>query len=116
VLVNIQDGTYKPLEHPDGVTTVGIDGLYHYKNSLIAVQNGLGRISRFYLNQAGDKILHSELIEFANPVFNIPTTGTIVGNTFYYLANSQLRSFEADGTIFPPERLANVVVLKTELQ
>ncbi len=116
VLVNIQSGTYKPLEHPDGVTTIGIDGLYFYKNSLIAVQNGLGRISRFYLNQAGDKILRSELIEFANPVFNIPTTGTIVGSTFYYLANSQLRSFETDGTIFPPERLANVVVLKTELQ
>jgi len=116
VLVNIQSGTYKPLEQPDGVTTIGIDGLYFYNNSLIAVQNGLGRISRFYLNQTGDKILRSELIEFANPVFNIPTTGTIVGSTFYYLANSQLRSFEADGTIFSPERLSNVVVLKTELQ
>ncbi len=115
VLVDIVSATYRPLKQPENVTTVGIDGLYFHDNSLVAVQNGLARISRFYLNTGGDTVLKSETIEYGNPHFIIPTTGTIVDSMFYYLANSQLRSSESDGSIFPEEKLAEVVVLKTEL-
>ncbi len=115
VLVDLNSATYRPLTLPADVTTVGVDGLYFFKNSLVAIQNGLGRISRFYLDDSGLKVIRQEIIEAGNPHFNIPTTGTLAGNEFYYIANSQMRAFDADGKIYPPDKLNDIVVLKTNL-
>lgn len=116
ILIDIATGKYKPLSLPKGIISIGIDGMCFYKNSLVAVQNGLGRISRFYLNQKGDGIVKYEIIESNNPNFIIPTTGAVVNEDFYYLANSQLGSFSPEGRIFPMDKLKKVIVLKAALK
>ncbi|MCU7503689.1 MAG: hypothetical protein HF314_11475 [Ignavibacteria bacterium] len=56
-----------------------------------------------------------EVLESNNPDFVIPTTGTIKDDTFYFIAASQLRSFEENGKIFPEEKLKDVLILKLNL-
>lgn len=99
-------------------TMAGIDGLYFYDNALIAVQNGAGpqsRIMRYDLNKNLDIVTKATVLESGHPDHAIPTTGTIVGDDFYYIANSQLQSFDANGKIFPPEKLQPIHILKLSL-
>ena len=115
--IDLESRSFQGLIHPESVTTYGIDGLYYYGNSLIAVQNQMQRITRFFLNESGDEITRCEIIEANNPLFEkFPTTGALVGNTFFYMANTQIRSFNRDGSIFPMDQLEEVVVLKVVLE
>lgn len=113
--IEIPTKEYALLALPDGVTTTRVDGMYFYDNSLVCMQNGLNRISRFFLAPDGRSVERMELIETRNPHFILPTTGAIAGDTFYYIANSQAYSVNRDGTLFPPERLEEIVILKTVL-
>lgn len=113
--IDIPTKSYQLLDRPQHVSTVGIDGMYYYENSLICVQNGLQRISRFYLNAQGDGVERLKVIETRNPHFQIPTTGAIAGDTFYYIANAQLRAISPEGILAPLEQLKETVILKTKL-
>ena len=72
----------------------GIDGLYFYKNSLIGIQNGYQDLSRhnivrFYLDD--QFVVRSiDTLAINHSSFNVPTTGVVVGDRFYCIANSQL--------------------------
>lgn len=105
---------------PAKIRTVlsGIDGLYFYNNSLIGIQNGVGpqaRIMKYELSKKLDAIVSETVLESGNPHFNIPTTGVIVGDDFYFIANSQLGSFDAEGKIFSMEKLEPVYIHKLRL-
>ncbi len=114
--VRLADRERITLAHPRGVSTHGLDGLYFHRGALIGVDNGAGagRIVRLELAPAHDRILRAEVLEAGHPAFEIPTTGTILGDDLYYIANSQLRSFEG-GKIFPLDRLRPVEVLRLPL-
>ncbi|NUM80409.1 SMP-30/gluconolactonase/LRE family protein [bacterium] len=116
--IDLMTKTVVDLTCPATTTLTGIDGLYWHKNALIAVQNGAGphaRIMRFFLNATGDGVDRAEILEYGNPIYNIPTTGVIVNNEFYFIANSQLRSFTEDGKIFDLDQLKEPVVMKVKL-
>lgn len=104
------------VETPQHVTLSAIDGLAFYHNSLIAHQSNLGGVFQYYLNEQQDSIISSRIIESSNPYFEIPTTGEIAGDTYYYIANAQLRRFDENDVIFPDEKLDSVYILKTYLQ
>jgi len=114
--IDIQSKKYALLAQPDDISLCRIDGMYVHRDSLVCMQNGLNRISRFYLNPAGDTVERLEIVETRNPHFILPTTGVFVGDWFYYIANSQAYCINRDGTLFPPEQLKDVVILKTELK
>lgn len=116
-IVDVATGQVRPLPHPETVNVVGIDGLYLHAGSLIAVQNGTGaeRIMRFRLNAAMDAIESAEILESRNPLFEIPTTGVVVGDSFFYIANSQLRSLDDQGKVRPDAKLEESVVLEVPL-
>lgn len=105
------------LTHPQGASIHGLDGLYFDRGALIGVDNGsgAGRILRLELAPAHDRILRVEVLEAGHPAFEIPTTGTLLGTDFYYIANSQMRSF-VDGKILPLERLHPVEILRLPLR
>jgi len=115
-VLDMASKSYKELKYPPNMYVSG-DGCYFYKNSLIAVQNGgFRKVSRFYLNDAQDEIVRSEPLEAYHPLFNIPTTGALAGNDFYFIANSQLRAFNRDGSLFPLSELEEVKILKIGLK
>lgn len=105
------------LKPPQNNEIRGFDGLYYYRNSLIGIQNAprLQRVIRLFLNAEVTAVERVEVLDRNNPLFNIPTTGTIVGDEFYFIGNSQLDSLKPDGTIPAPEKLQAVRILKLKL-
>lgn len=118
-LIDVSTGKVSALAHAPGISLFGIDGLYYYRNSLIGVQNFSGdplRVVRFHLGRDGRRVERAQVMEANNPLFNIPTTGVVADSSFYFIANSQLRSFDPQGNILPHEKLSDVVILRTKLR
>jgi DNA-binding beta-propeller fold protein YncE len=116
--INIADAQHLKLQTKLNTTLSGIDGLYFYNNTLIGIQNNAGpqsRVMQFELNNEMNTVVQATILESGNPLFNVPTTGVIVGDELYFIANSQLRSFNADGTIFSEDKLQPTIILKLSL-
>ena len=113
-IVDPASGQVRPLPHPERVQVAGIDGLYFHRGSLLAVQNSAGteRIVRYRLNAALDAIESEEVLESRNPLFEIPTTGVLVGGTLAVLANSHLDRLDEQGRLKPGAELAEPVILE----
>ena len=114
-IVDIATKTMTNLRYPEDVSAKGIDGLYFYKNSLIVVKPSQKMVRRFYLDDEQKKVTHAETLEAHHPMFNNPTTGVIIGNGFYYIANAQFGSFNKDGSLFSIDKLFQPVILRVEL-
>ncbi|MGE5402984.1 MAG: TPR end-of-group domain-containing protein [Ignavibacteriales bacterium] len=114
--VDLKKKTYTSVIADNNVSLEFCDGLYFYKNSLIGIQNSnFNRIARFYLDNSLSRVTKMEVLEANNPEFIIPTTGTIKGDEFYFIATSQLRAFDSNGKILPEEKLKDVLILKLKL-
>ncbi|HEY0170032.1 MAG TPA: SMP-30/gluconolactonase/LRE family protein [Pyrinomonadaceae bacterium] len=116
-VVDVESGAVKAVEYTEGVTVHGADGLYFYRDSLVAIQNvrGPGRVVRLFLNREGDRVERERVVEAFNPLFEIPTTGVLVGDELFYIANSQLRKMNDAGVIPPGTKLDEVHVLRAKL-
>jgi len=91
----------------------GIDGLTFHDGTLIGIQNATGRARVIRVHLDGDNRV--EILESGNDQFDIPTTGTVAGDSYYFIANSQLRAFNEDHTIWPEEKLQSPVMLRLRL-
>jgi hypothetical protein len=89
--VDVDSRAIAVVPAPDSVSTSSIDGLYWYRGSLVGVQGipTLSRVVRYALSADGSHITSGAVLERGRPVVIQPTTGTIVGNRFYYIANPQ---------------------------
>ena len=96
----------------------GIDGIYFYNNSLLAIQNGVTplRCTRYFLSKDLTAITKFEIIDRKHPNFGEPTLGVIDGKSFYYIANSQWGGYDDKHQIKPNDQLQDIVVLKVELK
>lgn len=95
----------------------GTDGLYNHKGSLVAIQNVSFpiTINRFYLDEQQSTITKGEVLLIDEPNFDMPTTGAIVGDWFYFIANSQLRNYEK-GEIKDASKLKDVKIMRIPLK
>jgi hypothetical protein len=102
-IINRQDGIVTWVEHPDTTAVSGIDGMFLQGHTLYAVQNGTTpeRVVRFTLDSRYSSVTGWTVIERASPGLGDPTHGVIVGDAFYFLANSGWDRFGDDGTIKP---------------
>jgi len=100
-----------------GSTLLGCDGLYFYRRSLIATQNGTNpnRIIRLHLDRSLKAVERLEILEANNPLFDEPTLGVRVRDTFYYVANSQWGTINDKGQLAPAEKLRDPLILKVKL-
>jgi len=89
--VDVATHAIELLPTPDSVSTAAVDGLYWHRGSLLAVQGAptLERVVRYVLSADGWRVVQGAVLERGLPVVHLPTTGTIVGSRFYYIANSQ---------------------------
>jgi len=68
---------------------------------------------QFFLDKNFNKVIDHKIIEKANPLFNEPTLGVVVNHKeFYYIANSQWKGYNKDFSIFPLDKLQEIVILK----
>ena len=108
-----------PLGVPSGTTLAGIDGLYVQGRTLVAIQNGLAgvpeRVLQGWLNQDLERVECIATLDRAHPRFDVPTTGVLVGTSFYYVAASHLSAFDAPERLPSWDRLTESTVLRTHL-
>ncbi len=104
------------VAHPPDISLKGIDGLYYHQksNSLVAIHNGLKpqRVMQYFLSSDFTRVVEYRVMEWANPVFNEPTLGVVVENTFYYIANSQWNGYDKNFAILPVEQLQDIIILE----
>ena len=93
------------LPSPDSVSTASVDGLYWYRGGLVAVQGipTLECVVRYSLSADGSAITAGGVIDRGQPVVHQPTTGTLVGSRFYYIANSQYGRLSDRGAPLEPQ-------------
>lgn len=86
------------LEFPKETSKKGIDGLVFYKNSLIAIQNGVVpiRIVRFRLDQNETKIIDFAILDNNRKEFNEPALAALVHDKLYFFANSPWKFYDKD--------------------
>lgn len=86
------------LDFPKETTKKGIDGLIFYKNSLIAIQNGVVpiRIVRYKLNESATKIIDFVVLDNNRKDFNEPALATLVHDKLYFFGNSPWEFYNAN--------------------
>jgi hypothetical protein len=90
-MVDLKTNEVRPVARPGDLCLATIDGLYFYRGALIAIQNALmsPRVARLRLSKDLRGIEGFEVLERRNPLFDGVTTGVIVGNELFYMANIQ---------------------------
>ena len=93
MVVDVKAGKAGLLQGPETLNLGGIDGLYLKDNRLYVIQNGISpqRVMRLELNTSGTKVENVRPLAVAQPDFDLPSFGTIEGDSLYYFANSQYR-------------------------
>lgn len=89
------------LSFPEGTSAKGIDGLVFYKNSLVAIQNGVQpiRVTQFQLNKEQNQISSFKLLDNNRPEFNEPALATVVNDKIYFFANSPWKAYDKNGNL-----------------
>ena len=114
-LLDLGTGEVRWLES-NGIALNGVDGLYFYRGSLFLTQNGTApeRVVRVRLDAAMTRVVSSEMIERATPTLDDPTHGVVVGDSFYYIANSGWSELDDHGQVKPGSKLtpAHIMLIK----
>lgn len=95
VKLSLDDKKASIIGMPNG-QSVGLDGIYYHQQTIIGIFNGSDDLSkhkvlRFYLNEAGNRIIYTDTV--SSDDMNIPTTGVLDGERFYYLSKTYLADF-----------------------
>ena len=114
VAVERATGTVRPVAAPAGTTTVGIDGLARSGEWLVGVQNGVrpARVVRLRLGADPYALTGLEVLDRNLPIATEPTSGSMVGGEYWYVANSQWEAYDAAGVLKPGAELGVPVVLR----
>jgi len=109
LVIDTEAGQSGKLAVPTTLNVGGIDGLYLWNNRLIVIQNGIKpqRVMRLQLDAGGTKVEAVRPLAVAQPEFDFPSYGVIVGEDLYYFGNSQWVNNKAG--------LKPVTVLRTPL-
>ena len=91
------------LPHPRELSLAGIDGLYLNGRTMIAVQNGTSpaRLIGMHLNSSLTRIESFVVLESNSDGLGVPTHGVVVGNRFYFIADSGWDQLADDGQVKP---------------
>ncbi len=116
---DLKAGTGFPIAHDTAHLVLGgIEGLYWYDGTLVAIENGMWpkRIVRLSLTKDGKGINKMMPLDVANPAFDIPTTGTIAGDGLYTIANSQKNLYGKYGELTKDKLLQPVKIFRSNLR
>jgi len=110
LIIDLQASRVGKLAVPDTLNLGGIDGLYMWDNHLIIIQNGIKpqRVMRLQLDSTGTQVTAVRPLAIAQPGFDFPNYGAVVGDDLFYFANSQWGDSKKD--------LKPVTVLRTPLK
>ncbi len=85
--LNLTSGELTGLKMPRG-EGMGVDGLYFYEGSLVAVMPRFNRVVRYFLDESLTTVELAKTLIQGHADFAYPTTGVIVGNKLVLVATS----------------------------
>jgi hypothetical protein len=96
----------------------GIEGLYWYDGTLVAIENGMSprRVIRLTVSSDGKTITKMMPLDVANPAFKMPTYGTIAGEGLYFIANTQQALYGQYGDLTNESKLEAVNIFRSNLR
>jgi hypothetical protein len=96
----------------------GVDGVYFADGALLLTQNGTSpeRVVRMKLDRSLTKVVSEEIIERATATLGDPTHGVLVGDWFYYIANSGWDALDEHGDVKAGEKLSPGLVMRFRLR
>jgi hypothetical protein len=96
----------------------GIDSLYWYNGTLNAVQGGMEpqRVLRLKLSDDGHTIVSAMPLDAAQSAFDALTSGTVVGDDLYFIANSQKDLYSNLGVLTDAAALEPVRIFRSNLR
>lgn len=105
------------LPAPTNVALYGIDGLAWHNGSLIGVQNGVdpSRVVQLELAADGSRINAVRILDMNHPRVAEPTIGVVVGDMYYYVANSFGGLLRKPNSVLADQPLAEPVILKLKI-
>ena len=111
--VDVFSGEVIRLTDAPGSTSLGVDGISWHDGAIVAVQNGVmpSRVMRFELDSTWTKIVRADVLDRNLPIADEPTIGTIVGDEFVYVANSQWEKYSETGQRVPRTTLRRPVLI-----
>ena len=91
--------TWRKVKSPPETDLRGIDGLSSYKNCLIGIQNGSkpAKVLVMHLNARKDAIDSVITVKTDPPELDEPTWGTVAGDRYAFIGNSQNETFRTKG-------------------
>ena len=116
---DLKEGSGFTLKHdPARVVLGGIEGLYMYDGTLVAIENGISpkRVIRLSLSKDGKSVTRMMPLDVANPAFFLPTYGTVVGDELYFIANSQKGMYGQYGDLKDEKNLQPVRIFRSNLR
>ena len=104
------------LHVPETLNEGGIDGLYWWNNHLVAIQNGVTpqRVLRLELGPDGLGVIAVAPVVAALEEFDVPTFGTMVGDSLYFFAASHWSRVDSHGRPTAGE-LPSIPILKANV-
>jgi len=105
------------LDQPPGPWPAGLDGLVFHRNALVGAQGtvSVGRVGRWTLEADGNSFSGMEILDCAHPSYRLPVGGTVAGDDYVYVANSQVDAVGEDGSMPPNGKLEDLVFLRLPL-
>jgi hypothetical protein len=116
-LIDLRTREVAPVSAPQNAAVNGSDGIYRVGNDIVAVQNGIkpNRVARLKFTKDWRAIEKVDVLEANNPLFDEPTLGVLVEDSFYFIANSQWGAIDEKGQLAPAEKLRDPIVLRIKL-
>ena len=119
-LVGYDLANAKPFDMPvpKSLALGGIDGLAWHKGHLVVVQNGMqpNRVMRLALTPDGRAVAGVHPIEANKPELTQPTLGTLAGDKFYFIANSQKGNYDRFGLLRDASKLEGTRIYEVDTQ
>ena len=112
VTIGLPSGTVAPVRAPNDSAVGRIDGLYSTCSGFLGIQNMANPSRVIAFKVEGGSATGIRELERGRPDFRGPTTGAIVGDTLFYVANAQIGPFDPRNE---GGSLAPVLVLKLPL-
>ncbi len=96
----------------------GLESLYWYKGGLAGVQTGIvpRRSVRLLLSEDGRMVRRAQPLDANRPDFGSPTRGALVGDTLYFVANSQKGGYDGYGVPRDASKLQGARVFASNLK
>ena len=96
----------------------GVDGLYWYDGTLVAIENRMSprRVMRLTLSEDGHAVVRAMPLDAGKPEFELPTYGTVAGDALYFVANSQKNEYDTYGSPKDASKLDAVKVYRSDLR